>query len=1855
MTLLQKFDKIVTSKISIMTETDIQSNQQQQQQQKQSDLLQKKQQQQLSRPSSLTFSKKYMKQSCSSSISSNGNGSNSNGNNNNSSGGSRSSMSVWRTVNKIALKDDEHMQSKFQNRIDKMYPPAYSSNIRPEQEVMLQQCKDAMEWAVVFPDSSHILTALSTLKSYCILKYPLSKDDAELFISNLYTILIDHCKMIPLTTSVCAYLFALLRDARQQVDIIIEWRPLFNLFKEVYNIPERESTFIHVNETDISKLKTNLNELIATSRPFFSVDSFKEIQDEVHDWFCPHAISIFHGVYVLAYFLPTHHLVELREVPSWVNLYFTFWEYVENNADWDERWLYVFLRVVKHATAVDWRPVASRIYTHFIRVIDLSIGNPKFAHLKPTKHNIPASVKIAHEECLEYTFMGATVIALLRHDTMDLFKKLMSSISTYYHPSNHGEWTMPILEFLSSICHAFVKNHLKKPFPAETLNQFLETIFPIVLLTLYSKNKNYTLNACKILKELAYISPRTILPSILDRLYGSVNSEELNRLISELEVVSTCFHPLISQTEQFPEGISHVYNLMELVMNSMDPTYPNKSSAAFKFIYRIFTCIPLNDETVYTDQETFSNEYEKQASLSTASFLDWSLLLLDKLLVFIKNSAVKKDVSGHKRKMPSGTFLGENIDLFFNQMSDEIYDAVLEKLAHFFSKSYYPDYYKQYSLLLKSATLRNPSKSLATFLPIFIKKIFKYSAHDDKYMIRDLTDEEYGWYISLIGYTVFKSGNAMPEHKDTLIRICKVMMASDNRLIVKHVSKIIRKAIYSLTRYYPSNNTSIPISLLSEQKSHIKYWGKTNEDCFPLEWFQPTENTIQMSKELIQIFVKDRSKELLDYVNEINKDNSLFNRVKLLNYAKSFSSIMRTTIFLLNDDVLDPNRTVDDCKYNPTQRTVSHGRVVIPEFDGLVVDIYQTFNQLQTLLESKKSDEVHILKYIAKTYSALGFGVRDIPDRNSDVLFSKWRNLKKLKSRNYIVFKAYKAHLQRQTNNYANIPVSKVCRDILFDLKSLSLHRYKEVRKIAQDSILSIVRHHPGAQNVIVGDLVNTYIEQKSDEEVCGTVHLLLAKQFLKTIKTNFSYFVRLASSFMAPCDPKFKTNTRHYILHFKQEFVLSKIETLIHRPHTQLMLGHVENHTIVPSEIIAKQKAFIDEKNSENYELLKTFSEKICDCFTQRKDTMTWRDHLILQSYLTYAMSTFIKQLGRDSNMKLAENVSKFRNDVQIFLGAYDRIFNNMNSDYPISRILSVNIISLFQIQDSTFGHKAYDDFWLKPVKSSAPPKLDIPELAAKVVFSLMATRIKTIVTPTFLDKLLKYFCVDNDSEGQNVGLGLSTKTITPLWPSTRHGIPSNCFKIQYARLFFELVSVMGDSFYDMIKPHIEALRKKNDKEEQYLLSEIISGLARFYTVTPDQPKSKEAISYISEVLLNALKNCSNDLNDTWGICIRYIAFNTKVERVQWLSDTLFKLYENPLNIFSQSKSIKFLKALLFEFTFKSKDYLDRLLLISHKGLSDPYKQIRDENYRLFTHVLVYLVEYQEKNGDIITLTPPKLPVEAVDCINSIVADATNEELPIETRTIIKESLISVIEFTFSKGYSNALLRMVPTLLPKILQFTADTNQEIMKNSMICVASMAQGFYYDHNLITEILAKIKDLKTSSWRVRRSILPFLQILYFNHSNFFTPEQSDTVYSIVIQSTGDSQIEVREFAKDTLASILMSSRGHTDRIRNLISNAIAELGSSKATSENVLQKHKSILILSAIILSSPYQIPSYFPEILGVLARYRSSIQPLRDTVQSVLSDFWRTHKDTWEEEKLSFSEEQIELIHDTVAYPSYYA
>ncbi|KAI8805465.1 hypothetical protein BJ742DRAFT_820531 [Cladochytrium replicatum] len=190
-----------------------------------------------------------------------------------------------------------------------------------------------------------------------------------------------------------------------------------------------------------------------------------------------------------------------------------------------------------------------------------------------------------------------------------------------------------------------------------------------------------------------------------------------------------------------------------------------------------------------------------------------------------------------------------------------------------------------------------------------------------------------------------------------------------------------------------------------------------------------------------------------------------------------------------------------------------------------------------------------------------------------------------------------------------------------------------------------------------------------------------------------------------------------------------------------------------------------------------------------------------------------------------------------------------------------------------------------------------------------------------------------------------------------------------------------------------------------------------------------------------------------------------------------------------------------------------------------------------------------------------------------------------------------------------------------------------------------------------------------SWHVRRKVLPAIQLLYFHHLFYMSDDLMVQVMRTVGSLLSDPQLEVREYAGQTLSGLIRcSQRGAIETLRvqfegELRVTKLASRGKRRqdalsgelTQADLVTKRHGAVLGLSSLVQAFPYDVPAWAPDVLVTIAGCLGDPAPISTTVRKVFADFKRTHQDTWHEDSQKFDENQLSVLTDLLISPSYYA
>jgi proteasome activator subunit 4 len=192
---------------------------------------------------------------------------------------------------------------------------------------------------------------------------------------------------------------------------------------------------------------------------------------------------------------------------------------------------------------------------------------------------------------------------------LDSLNKFIQATESFFHPSNHGQWSMLLAKLVNYLSGEFVKRwtaeekpecktpHAWRLTPAIKYH-FVLTLRTVVLLSLYAKDPITIITAATTLRNLTVLSSELVLPSVLERAYPALeNVIETHRINSTLSALTLLSSVMLSRSLS-PFGGKHLAPLFDLCIPGIDVNDPSKTVTTCMFLVQAVATIgPLEDLT----------------------------------------------------------------------------------------------------------------------------------------------------------------------------------------------------------------------------------------------------------------------------------------------------------------------------------------------------------------------------------------------------------------------------------------------------------------------------------------------------------------------------------------------------------------------------------------------------------------------------------------------------------------------------------------------------------------------------------------------------------------------------------------------------------------------------------------------------------------------------------------------------------------------------------------------------------------------------------------------------------------------------------------------------------------------------------------------------------------------------------------------------------------------------------------------------------------------------------------------------------------------------------------------------------
>ncbi|KAM6956793.1 proteasome activator complex subunit 4A [Aplochiton taeniatus] len=1823
----------------------------------------------------------------------------------------------------------------------------YAEKLDEESNDILSKIKENLGRAVqlreIWPGVLFWTRKLSTYMRLYGRKF--SKEDHVLFIKLLYELVTIPKLEISMMQGLARLLINLLkkRELLSREDLELPWRPLYELqdrilYSKTEHLglnwfpnsprPRASSKHIMIKMFQRCSVESVLKTLVKSCRPYFPECATQEMLEEWRPLLCPFDVTMQRAISYFELFLPTtlppdlHH----KGFKLWFHEMISLWVSVQNLPGWEVHLVNLFARLANDNIGyIDWDPYIPKIFTRILRSLNLPVGTSQM--LVP--RYVTNAYDIGHVVIWVSSLLGGP-----SKQAQAQLSGLFNSITSFFHPSNHGRWLMKLMKLLqrlpASVVRRLHRERYRKPtwltpvpdshkLTEQDITDFVESMMQPVLLAMFSKTGS--LDAAQALQNLALMRPELVIPPVLEKTYPAMETlTEPHQLTATLSCMIGVARSLVSGGQHFPEGPSHMLPLLMRALPGVDPNDFSKCMITFQFIATFATLVPLVDCSSALHERTDLTEVEREMCSISAEFEDFVLQFMDRCFALIDSSALEQ--TREETETEKMTHLESLVELglsstfstILTQCSLDIFKVALEKVFNFATTNIFETRVsgRMVADMCRAASKCHPAESLKLFVPHCCNAINQIAANEEVLNEEEL-DKEFLWNLQLLSEVTRVDGDKVLPYRSQLVQVLQLTLHLKCKQGYTLACNMLHHILRSTALIYPTEYCSVPGGFQQPGKDYlpIKDWGRPGDLWnLDIQWHVPCVEETAFVFYVLDLILQP---ELL----------------RLQKHAQGEQDMSR-------DDVLQSLAIIQHCLLGAGSVLPALKGEPIPELVHSMVNLEET--HLYTGIEYDLSREnyrdaicnvmrqllQHILEHSEDDTKSLFSIIKIISDllhfkgSHKHEFDSRWKSFNLVKKSMENRLHGRKQHirallidrvmLQHELRKLTveGCQYRSIHQDLMRDLLRLSTSTYSQVRSRAQSVLFTAL----GTYNFCCRDVIPRVLEfldpdssSITQQQFKGALYCLLGNHSgvclgnlhdWECIALTWPGIVRSGlSSAMSLEKPSIVRLFDDLADKIHRQYETIGIDFSIPEEccavAKQLMVTSCPfPKTSVPSEEEVTEGLQRQElKNSEAVMRYEKLIIDLLDCISNRN--MPWKFEHIAIGFLSLllrddhqlpprAVLFFVKNLNHDSLLVRKVAISAMAGIMKQLKRPHKKVSVSPSElcgvkelsgmiagDRPDNQWLQYHSSSLPRTQKDwegcVFVEKTHWGYYSWPRKLMMYAPLE-EQPKQSLTREEMTEREQIIydhfTDPVFINQLIEFLSLE-DRKGKDK------------------------FSPRRFCLFKGLFRNFNDAFLPVLRPHMERMVADTHESKQRCVAEIISGMIRGCKHW-SYMQVESLWELLCPLLRTALSNITIETYADWGTCIATACESRDPRKLHWLFELLM---ESPVNgeggSFVDACRLYVLQGGLAQQEWRVPELLHRLLQYLEPKLTQVYKNVRERIGSVLTYIFMIDVnlpytqptssprihEFTER-----IMARLKPLTEGDEEIQNHVLEE-NEVGEQDERTQAIKLLKTVLKWLMAsagRSFSTAVpeqLQLLPLLFKIAPVENDDSYDELKRDAKTCLSLMSQGLLYPEQ-IAQVLSSLQEIAgSSSWHARYTVLTYLQVMVFYNLFTFRSDQRvvDDVRALVIRLLGDEQLEVREMAATTLSGFLQCNflsmdapmQAHFEALckTRLPKKRKRELGSVVDTipSADLVRRHAGVLGLSACILSSPYDVPTWMPQLLMDLSAHLNDTQPIEMTVKKTLTNFRRTHHDNWLEHKQQFTDDQLVVLTDLLVSPCYYA
>ncbi|KAG0049518.1 hypothetical protein BGZ83_005704 [Gryganskiella cystojenkinii] len=1399
------------------------------------------------------------------------------------------------------------------------------------------------------------------------------------------------------------------------------------VFWELTIAPGMDATMVeiwaHYCRRLLNKRLAKVVRLVETAQRFFPAEATDEILEEFLPKMTTSSLpELLKAQTYLCTFLPTD-IATGRDPRDWMPAIFRIWSMVVRSSEADRNFLSLIGRVAEDNVGIKdmfTQDQIRAVFTAGLSALNLPVGKGQRTNAVDAEGG--TSHKAVGRNDMRMTsfvkFIVNTINPITERETpkassLTHLRDLIQAIESFFHPSNSGPWSHALALFVQSFAWDFLQRMKREeedacttPFELrltpEICDTFVNTIKGVTFLSMFSKDQRAVAQTHMALRYLAWISPKLILPGVLERAYPSLESlTETHRTTSVISALGSLAVPLLNP-QHYPQGGKHLTPLLHLTVPGVDLNDPAKTWYTVMLVSSLITTVPVRDlttggssgfqwggmeEDIMDSDDVVDLEMEDaNRKATTAEFEEWLFKFLRRSIAMFENYP---DVGQSNKNTIENSVTGTIsycFEVLFNQLSKPLYDRTTKLVLELVESTPLINASKAMSAFVSCWASADRENAMAKIFPILDRQIRSEIEHGAS-SVPSLAysnlqrDSSLHYYQTLLNQVILRCD--IVSHREEIKNLFRLMLEKcQDRRGYKLAAKLMLSSLQSLLFTHVLDIRSHDASQWEDENfmsdSH-KHWGTLGEPgCDDLKWHTPSNQEIDFAIDLIETFhnaAMTRARELMTTTLLEGKQLSI-EFCKSITNIKAFVTGMVT---MVEDDGDSPSSNAslgeDTASIQPLNR-IKVGYCLTDRSDARTQKIRniraetgQLLHELMAFFHTKREDDVENIKVLVKTARVflsdhgVDGTVFDNNKRGYEFLkrASALPGKKKLYPRFLRCRRAAFQHFLRCKVNSFGRAKTELHDALIMDLTDLSLSQYTDVRKKSQLALLRAVRCFQGAKNLVLPTLLKALESSNKDyERMKGALYLLSAKSLalpcLRDWRYVPEYVLRLCTAYHAD-KPSVQTLVRKCFVEYIINMTNTSFKVLMSGDFARSIQDFGDAHGLKhDSDTLSRATAKAKSRRLDN---VKAYDNLVVALTNVVQDTtLHWRYQTMAMSFLELYMRPEIP-----TSLELAQFETK-----------------SLLSEMPMVRKIALSSLSVIMVNTKIRTFAQGDAYSLIVRKATNPLKRvvtlpeNVPEdftweyLKASVTEinyespekGLLDDSIGTgwLVWPksfkAYLPRTDSFVMPEVDPESKPAYDHLEQffgdasfweKLIEFMAQEPVRGERHDAFNSEHARFFKSIFGLWEDRLLGVVIPTITALcAKSEDKNAQRTASELIGGLIR-----GSKHWKKGSLdgmwSWLTPLLKKSFQQCTPDSLVYWERFVKYCCLFRDPRRVLPLISLIFNtpLDKDSTAAFSESKNLFFTRAVLVSLSWRVSLLTPVLREECLRHISHPYKQVRE------------------------------------------------------------------------------------------------------------------------------------------------------------------------------------------------------------------------------------------------------------------------------------------------------------------------